>query len=234
MRVFSKAAELIQDYLFPIFCFGCAKEGEWLCADCANRIDCAGVACCPVCHRDTPYGLPCPACRAQSSLARMIAVTTYHERWLIGRMIHAFKYNYASACVGVFDKYIQTFLSRHADWLPAIAGIVPVPLHPRRFAERGFNQAEVFSNSVSACLGVPIMPALMRQRYTTQQAGLTRRERIKSMTDAFCVLDPALVKGKSWLLVDDVFTTGSTMQECARTLLAAGARDVSGFTLARG
>src|SRR5690606_20104960 len=112
--------------------------------------------------------------------------------------------------------------------------IVPVPLHPSRRRWRQFNQAEALARLVGARRGIPVESALLRIRATGTQTQLDRRARIENLRNAFRIRQDAQMKGRSILLLDDVFTTGSTVEECARQLLAAGAARVRVVTIARG
>lgn len=112
-------------------------------------------------------------------------------------------------------------------------GIVPVPLHGDRLAERGFNQSLLLADSFTRGTGIPVIEgAIARVRSTPSQVGLHARERAANVKDAFSAV-PDRVLGKALLLVDDVSTTGSTMSECAGALRAAGAGAVFGLTLSR-
>jgi ComF family protein len=105
--------------------------------------------------------------------------------------------------------------------------VVPVPLHPARLAERGYNQAALLARPVSRALGARLAPlALARTRDTPQQARLDRAERLSNLANSFVVRDPRRVAGRRVLLVDDVRTTGATLRACADVLLAAGSREV--------
>ncbi len=103
--------------------------------------------------------------------------------------------------------------------------LVPVPLHPGRRIERGFNQAELLAQAVGEQKNIPVLPALMRLRQTNQQAKLAKERRIKNMEDAFATSEK--VRGLRLLLVDDVCTTGATARACAKALCQSGARSVS-------
>lgn len=112
--------------------------------------------------------------------------------------------------------------------------VVPVPLHPARLAERGFNQSGLLARRVARRLGAPLWPsALTRVRDTPRQATLTREARMANVENAFVAREPEHVAGRSVLLVDDVWTTGATLEACARVLLEAGARAVFRSVLAR-
>jgi len=113
-------------------------------------------------------------------------------------------------------------------------GLVPVPLHPTRRRERGFDQAERLAAAVSQATGVPLRSGLLvRTRYTTPQIGLSPRERRENVKGAFDLRYPLPREGLRILLVDDVYTTGSTLEECARTLQKAGAGAVYAVTVTR-
>jgi ComF family protein len=116
-----------------------------------------------------------------------------------------------------------------------IASIIPVPLHPDRLAERGFNQAEVIARELVSLTGLRLnSTALVRVKKTERhRAGMGARERARSLENAFRVRAPRLIEGRVTLLVDDVMTTGSTASETARALLEGGARAVNVLTLAR-
>ncbi len=110
---------------------------------------------------------------------------------------------------------------------------MPVPLHPSRMRERGFNQSELLARDLSVSLNAPIQPkALARKRPTQQQAHLTASERKVNVRGAFTA-DPGFVQGARVIVVDDVLTTGATLCECADALLHAGAQNVIALTLAR-
>ena len=112
--------------------------------------------------------------------------------------------------------------------------VIPVPLHAARLRWRGFNQAALLAATVARRLGRPLdVGALTRLRATAPQTAQDRRERHRNVRDAFTVQRPARIANRRVLLVDDVMTTGSTVDECARTLLAAGARRVDVLALAR-
>jgi ComF family protein len=112
--------------------------------------------------------------------------------------------------------------------------ILPVPLHPKRLREREFNQSVLLARPLAARLGIPVdLDAVERVVHTPPQSASTEAERRKNLRGAFRVRKPECVKGRSILLFDDVYTTGATLEELARSLLGAGARQVSGLTLAR-
>ena len=114
------------------------------------------------------------------------------------------------------------------------AAFVPVPLHRTRKREREFNQAEELCRVLSRHSGIPTWHALKRIRHTTTQTRLSREERMENLRGAFHAVQTTRLKGCDLVLVDDVFTTGSTVEECSRVLRHAGAASVRVMTIARG
>jgi len=112
--------------------------------------------------------------------------------------------------------------------------VVPVPLTLRRLRKRGFNQAELLAREVARALNLPLFLTLVKARETTPQTGLKREQRMDNLKGAFKVERPFLVANKTVLLIDDVFTTGATIEECSRTLTSAGAKEVYVLTVATG
>ena len=137
-----------------------------------------------------------------------------HLRHLVGRWLYA-----------AFDD--ERLRGRQFDI------IVPVPLHPTRQRERGFNQAGLLAELLSARISIPCKSMLERVRYTTTQTALDRAERMENLHNAFRLRKNADVRGLQVLLIDDVLTTGSTLSECARVLKRAGATSVYAATAAR-
>jgi ComF family protein len=123
-------------------------------------------------------------------------------------------------------------LARIAARLPPVDAVVPVPLHPKRLVERGFNQAALLAKPLARMLDVPMVPgALVRERDTPMQAELDREARLRNVMGAF-VADSDRVSGRRWLLVDDVRTTGATLAACARALKIGGAACINPVSLA--
>lgn len=224
----------IKNYLFPIFCLGCNQEGKWICTSCFEKLDLAGVYCCPICHRTTPGGVCCDDCRPQSFLRAEVALSPYEEGSVVGKLIYTLKYQYAEDVLSTFSRLLSFFLTTPPSWLGRMDTIVPVPLHAKRQAERGFNQSVLLADLLGALLSLPVSHILIRSRATGQQAKLNKEERQSNVSGAFALLPGVAVAGQRFLLVDDIYTTGSTMQECAGVLAGAGASYVAGFTIARG
>jgi ComF family protein len=129
---------------------------------------------------------------------------------------------------------IRSQLKREEELLSADS-LIPVPLHPQRLKERGYNQAEVIARLVARAFDRPLDGrSLVRVKHTDpHRAGMDPTARTKSVSNAFDVTEPERVKGMTVLLVDDIYTTGATLNECARVLRKAGAKSIYAFTVAR-
>lgn len=147
--------------------------------------------------------------------------------------IHQFKYGPKSFLAEPLGELLARFAE---DWVPNPDRIltIPVPLHPKRLRERGFNQGLLLAGHVARRLDTKLdFLALRRVRYTSPQMGLKKGARQKNVRGAFGLKHPEVVKGKKVLLVDDVATTGNTLNECARALKRAGCKKVICLTVAR-
>lgn len=236
MQNLENIIKAVKDCIFPVFCLNCKKEGQWLCLDCFIKIEANGEEFCPICHKYNKNGAVCLECKSQSFLDSHLAIIKYEEDKLVGDLIHNFKYNYAEEIFGIFIKIITDYLSQNFYYFKDIDFIAPVPLHGRRLAERGFNQAELIADTIARIIGKKVENKIIfRHRYTGIQARLNKLDRICNVDGAFAMNNnEIMVKDKNILLVDDIFTTGSTLQECAKLLKINGAKKVLGFTLARG
>jgi ComF family protein len=152
--------------------------------------------------------------------------------------IHRLKYQEKTALAPRLAPFLAETITTDAalqafkpDW------IVPIPLHPRRLRQRGYNQSFLLARELGRSLEVPVAQLLQRQRNTPPQVGLKRADRAKNIKDAF-IIDGAAFAGiggsrRCFLLIDDVFTTGATLNEAAHILKKAGATEVCALTLAR-
>lgn len=213
--------------VFPAYCSLCRTEGTILCDDCVSTLDSSGVFFCPGCHMPQHNGVHCGNCH--SSLDAHIALYQYDIQ--IASIIKALKYHYQEAVLRALAGDIGLFSSQ--IFRDRFDAIVPVPLHKRRFAERGFNQARLIAEIIADELQSPIKKLLARTVQTKKQSTLSAADRQQNISaDSFIYRDKAR-DINSVLLVDDVFTTGATMQAAAKKLKQHGVRHVAGFSLAR-
>ena len=154
-------------------------------------------------------------------------------------LIHLLKYQQVRPAAAVLGRMLaETITGIETTLLPGLIAVVPVPLHVRKRVQRGFNQSELIARAALKQLGRPerfqmLTGALVRRRETESQIGLTRHQRRENLRGAFVVAEPERLATRDVLLVDDVFTTGTTASECARVLRRAGAHRVWVATVAR-
>lgn len=231
----------IADVIFPPRCITCSamlqEHGPHpFCPQCAAGIRYIRSPLCPRCG--IPFTAPgeedhlcgeCLVTRRPFAIAR--AVGLYEETLLTA--IHLFKYR---GRIGI-GKSLGDIMADFAGgiWdMKVFDLIMPVPLHRKRLQERGFNQAVILARKIAKRFSLPLdFLTLRRKVFTAPQVGLGHEERSANVRGAFTLWKPERVAGKRVLLVDDVYTTGSTLAECAGTLLDAGADSVAVLTLAR-
>ena len=232
--------KFLKDLLFPVYCYSCGQEGEWWCDECLQEYlkNSYLVLKCPYCGKKNQTGETCYRCEAVSFLDREVAFLFYQSDEIVGRLIKSFKYSFAEEIREVWQKVVERrvgdILGLSEDCDDVLFQIIPIPLHKKRMAERGFNQAEIIAHILSSKIGWPVLKdALKRVKKTDQQAHLSFLARRENIKNAF-VWQGKESCPENIILVDDVFTSGATMQEAAQVLKCSGARVVRGITLARG
>jgi len=231
----------IKEYLFPFFCAGCGVEGEWWCKNCRGKAKTKSWEFCLVCGNKVGQGKICEKCRAVCPLDGATAFFVYEDKEPISVLIKHFKYRFAKDISSVWQVVVSERLPALSNLWPKNEKIVfiPVPLHPKRQRERGYNQARLIAQAVVSCgqkIGCNFeldAGNLTRTRATLPQAQLSREQRLKNLSDAF-VWDTKKPAPKYIVLVDDVFTTGATLGECAKVLRKNGCQWVWALTLAHG
>jgi ComF family protein len=218
--------EAIVETIYPRRCAGCGRRGVWVCADCDDALARFQSPWCARCGAPPSRA----ACRCAELADALSAVRSAapDEGWLRAA-IRSFKYEGESARAGHLGMLLVPVV---AD-LPAFDALVPVPLHASRERRRGYNQARMIAGVASAEAAIPLLDALARVRATPQQVGLDAAARRANVRGAFAVTPGVAIRDARLVLVDDVFTTGSTLGNCAETLVAAGAKWVGAVTLAR-
>ncbi len=217
------------DLLFPPRCVICKRVGQELCPGCMAEFHPVGDSVCRICGE--PRAMPglCSRCAANPPAYKSVS-SAYRFDGGIRQAVHVLKYKGRRGLA-------VPLAAAAAQRLPAPArtvAICPVPLHPARQAERGYNQARLLAVELASCWGLACLPeeALRRTRSTNSQVGLDYDARQSNMRQAFSAA-PALVGGSAILLMDDVCTTGATMEACGAALYARGAKSVWGLAVAR-
>ena len=219
--------EVLADFFYPQRCVGCSRRAsDVLCRSCFEALPEITPPSCKRCGLPTAFeAYGCDGCRTVELAFDGARAPLRYEG--VGKgAVHALKY-------GGYRRVVERLMA------PLMAGclegerfdaVVPVPLHRARLAKRGFNQAELMARSVSVGIGAPFLDTLRAVRETRDQVELTASSRRENVAGAFEPRGP--VTGRV-LLVDDVMTTGATMNECARVLKTSGAREVYALTLCR-
>jgi ComF family protein len=233
---FSSVQELVQsvkagllDLLFPPRCVGCRAVGEWLCPRCRAQIEFIQPPICPRCGRPTRHPHLCAVCRRAPLSLDGIRAVAYFEG-VLREAIHCFKYENLQALASPLGQFLVEYLIHHS--LSAEV-VVPVPLHPKRLVERGYNQSALLARQLAQQVHLPLVEnSLQRVKETAPQVGLNAQERRENVRHAFRCVDERL-KGRRVLLIDDVCTTGATLEACGIALREQAVRSVWGLLLAR-
>lgn len=211
-----KIINIVLNFLFPIYCVGCKKENFHLCEDCLKK-------------------LPVKITENHIDGLTVFAVIKFREDSPIAQLIHRFKYDGAKEIAEILGMLFNnaflppTFYILHSTFL------IPVPLHRRRSNFRGFNQSLLLAQELGKKWNFPIADILQRHRYTRPQVELGGVERLTNVTDAFSMKNPEekLNPSATYTIIDDVCTTGSTINECAKALKKHGAEKIFGVVVAK-
>jgi ComF family protein len=236
-----RGAKLLELAFFPSFCKICGtlleQPGERVvCAACLAKIVPEVASACVCCGRffegeGGPH--PCAACldkRPPYGHHRSCA----RYRGELKETLLLFKYRYYRSLGKTLGRFVVEATREEDALWEGVDVIVPVPLHRRRRRERGFDQARVLAREIGRLKGLTVAPGLLRKiRNIVPQTSLERADRMANVRGAYTAPRPERIKGRVVLLVDDVFTTGSTIGECASTLKRSGAKDVRAVTVAQ-
>ncbi|KKS14176.1 hypothetical protein A2617_01285 [Candidatus Daviesbacteria bacterium RIFOXYD1_FULL_41_10] len=226
------------DFLFPRFCVGCGKLGTYFCPKCIKNIP-QGDLVCPNCERPSIGGAVHPLCKKKYGLDGLWSLGVYRDplRPAIQKLKYKLVKELAEVLVDLMVEYWAKYTPEFFEEIKKGRGenwvIVPVPLHPKRENWRGFNQAKVIGQILSNKIGLGFCNTLKRTRETHPQVGLKSWQRKKNIKGAFALSMNHEPRTPNYLLIDDVWTTGSTLKECCYILKRGGAQKVWAITLAR-
>ena len=240
-KAWSNLVKLFLHFWFPRTCFACGRDLSWraedpLCPACAAALAAPGPLICRRCGAVLKSGgAHCYACRG--SKARRYKCAIIRSAFVFNTSSRALVHGLKYAKADYLARYMGSVMGRRFAQYPELAEaevLVPVPLFPKRGRARGYNQSELLAHRLAEAVGLPVnTTALARVRNTVSQTTLNRQGRLQNMSGAFLCKRPAELKGKVVLLVDDVATTGATLEGCAEALRAAGAKKVLAYTFAR-
>ena len=232
MRILSELLEGLLDIIYPPHCVICKQsDPKWFCPECQAKISYLEPPCCMRCGIPCNTGL-CFDCRdINRSFSSANSAAQFSEP--IVEAIHQFKYG---GHIALADSLAQIMVNRFQK--TELEGkfdlIIAVPEQDSRLIERGFNQAEELARRLASAISIEYVDGVLRKtKKTAPQVGLAAEARTANLRGAFSVALPGTVMNRSVLVVDDVMTTGSTLEEAARALKEAGASRIRGYTLAR-
>ena len=217
------------DLLYPPHCVACGRGGAWLCASCIAKAPVLGPCLCRHCGRPMAKEGLCADCwRGQSLLAGVRSVAPHLLPFQ--EAVHALKYEGLRVLAEPLGEVMAGYWRQQP--LP-VSVVVPVPLHKARLRQRGYNQSLLLARAFARRVGLQVQEdSLVRERNTRSQVGLSADERWANVAEAFRCPASTLSR-ESVLLIDDVLTTGATLETCAAALLQAGAKEVWALTLTR-
>lgn len=233
----SEIGYFLLDTFSPKFCFGCKKEGTYLCEDCQATLE---ILNCSYCLCQKPIRLPnpgkCKRCNSKKLNGLFFALPYQNE--IIKKLIHSFKYEpfvkeISQDLAILIIAHLQLIEKNKKDFSDFL--IMPIPLSLKRKKWRGFNQSEEIAKFLAEYLGLSIYnDILLKIKETAPQITFKGKEREENIKNAFYIKEKERVVGKKILLIDDVYTTGSTIEEVARILKQSGAKEIWGIVVARG
>lgn len=217
---------LLNFIFFPV-CAGCAKPGEPICPQCLDALEAAQLKC-HKCDRKNPYGIYCVKCSNKYTPGRVLAL--YHFSGTIKELIHSFKYEDEKELAVIFAQKLTNHIckTQYSGFT-----LVPIPISSKRKRFRGYNQSELLALEISKLTELNFCDILQKSdKHSQVQAG-TRDERKSNVRGTFFIKDKAKIPTKI-LLIDDVVTTGATVEEATKVLKKAGAKEVIVLALAMG
>ena len=232
--MFKGARKFISDLFFPVECVTCSQPGQFFCKNCQKLIVSLANRCL-VCNDGVSDQGVCEVCASQ---------VPYDEIYVLGKFtgtvlevaVEKLKFSFVEELAKILASCLAASLTnRGLVFDPVSAIIIPIPLHEKRFCERGFNQSELLSEWLARDLAVAMRTdILFRDRATRQQARLTRAEREENIRDAFTVQNGDLIKDKIIYIVDDVFTSGATVGAAAKLIREYAPNKIVVLALAHG
>lgn len=212
--------------VYPDECLVCHREGLWICASCIQRFVAIKSPTCPFCNRLSTTGSTCRRCVAKYHLNGNRSLWYYHDA--VKSLIHRYKYQGITAPTNELVAHLAQLL----PLLPRTFHVVTcVPSLPAKWRERGFNQSQLLGTGVARITNLPFRRLLNRYSTDHTQVGLSRAERFANVANQFSC--HARLNKESVLIIDDVITTGATLNACAKALKDAGSGPVWAITLAK-
>lgn len=228
------------DTIFPIRCIDCGDFGDYVCRGCLGAIPIKKYFECVGCKRNTPFGQTCFLCAKTNFVDQLLIVADFRNP-LVEKILKFFKYKFISD----LERPLSVLMKKYLKWLTldkkfnVFEGsplLIPVPLHPRRLNWRGFNQSELLAKNIADTFQMEIADDVIeRSGNAVPQADIKEKEeRLRNLNGIFRIKNCDRVVGREILLIDDVCTTGATLNECAKVLKQNGASKIIALVVARG
>lgn len=226
-----KIKEFILDTLFPPLCFGCQKyHKNYLCENCFSQIKINNSFFCPVCQNRLPMGASC-----HPDADYLLAPATDYSNLIVQKLIQDLKYEFLTSTMIPIGGIINIYLGNLGIKELSNFTIIPIPLFKKRFRQRGFNQAELIAEHIANILNLKseILNLVRIKDSPKQSEAKNWDNRQKNIIDCFALKNSEIIKNKNIILVDDVFTSGATINEAVKVLKAADCRKIIALTIAR-
>jgi len=229
-KFITRLKSFLLDFLFPKKCIGCGKDSAMLCEKCDKKINIFSAPICFSCRKRLPlenFNRDNFLCHPKNRIRCIFVAASYSDP-VLKKAIQKYKYKNANELTiflsSLMIKSLDNFISRLSLEEKNKIVIIPVPLHPKKEKSRGFNQSFLIAQIISEHFNIPLDTAsLKRIKNTSPQAQIKNKDtRLKNMEDAFQMNKHADLRNKNILLIDDILTTGATLDECAKALKVSG------------
>ena len=248
INIINKIKKFIFEIVFPHYCVNCQKEGAPLCDECLNKIKTRDYFTCPICNKRMIDLSKCQKCKTKTSLNGLLTALNSDDA-IIHQLIYAYKYNFVKDLANPLSEILISYFSKSSIYngfgkliIEKKLVFMPIPLHKQRLRWRGFNQSEILAEKLSQRLKTILDTTTLRRAHNTNPQTSTdnREERFLNIKNSFEINNKEKrvnldnIKGKTIILVDDICTTGATLEECAKTLKALKPKHIFGLVLTRG
>lgn len=243
--ILGKVKNGVLDVLFPVICFGCGKEGKYICEKCEGFVGEAAFIC-PVCQQSSFTGERHQHCKTRDGLDGLVGIWEYEG--FVKKFISQIKYQSVTHAIGeivarafgVMAQNTQITIPFLSFLLSEHTYITYVPMAKSKEKKRGFNQAVCIAKEIGKITKKEVLPLLQKIKDTASQTELDKEQRLQNVRDSFAVSATWELSSqagaqlqKCVVLVDDIWTTGATLKECCKVLKKAGVEQIWGFTIAR-
>lgn len=229
-KIFEGLYILVLDLLFPKKCINCGCPGDWVCESCIKEIKFVSTDTCFFCGRISEDSKICKKCHKYVAIDAIFSSVLYDSK-VIKELVHNLKYVGIQGISELLGEFLVQRVGRSKISIKDFV-VVPVPSHPKRQKQRGYNQAELIARYFCKRIDLSGGLALEKIVETKPQVSFGREQRMQNIAGSIACCDQKLILGKKVLLVDDISTTGATLSECAKVLKIAGAKEVRALVVA--